>query len=644
MAPDATNAAPPRRPADVPWRGVVVGAGLCVVLNVLAVRSYALVDRYSGFADHFNTVGVIFLFFWVAALAALAHWVLGRRLRVLRESDLVVVYGMLMVGTAVPTMGLGGYLFPLTTGVFYYASPENRWAEVVQPNVPRWLAPGSHDTIRHLYEGLPEGGAIPWGDWVVPLAFWTVFVVSLYLVSVAVVGLLRRRWVEEEKLVYPLAIVPMEMVAAGGRRGAFFRSGMMWAGLVFSAGLILYNYAAGRLGPASGWTPLELSSRIEFERSGVDVLFTFDTLVLGLSYLLNLEVSFSVWVFHLVALAEKAAFNRVGFRLIGPAEPHAAGGSALANQQAGSMLFLAVVALWLGRRSIVALFRRDAARREAERGLAAPTTLLVCLVLGLAGTAAFLRATGLPWPMAVLLLLIGLGLMFGVTRLLAQAGVGRMRAPASAPALLTNLVGTAPLGSQGLGGLGMSFVWAGDIQLFVMGTLAQATKVASEARRRARGLFWILALALIVSLLACYGSYLYFGYRGGMANGYGWYFVNSPRYHWGWIADCIMYGREPHWGRTAFLGVGAGVTAALSWAQLRFAGWPLHPIGLAIAMTNTVWIDWFSIFLAWLFKKLILRYGGPAVYRRSTLFFLGLIVGSCVGRGTTTVLDALLPH
>ena len=314
------------RPGDLPWRGVLVGAALCVLLNVLAVRSYALVDRYSGFADHFNTIGVIFLFFWVAALAALVHWVFARRFRLLRSSDLVAIYGMLMVGTVMPTMGLGGYLFPLTTGVFYYASPENRWNEFVRPNVPHWLAPSDESAIRHLYEGLPQGVPIPWGQWVMPLAFWTVFVVSLYLVSFAVVSLLRRRWVEEEKLVYPLAIVPLRLVEAGGgeRRGAvFLRSRLMWAGFVFSAFLILYNYAADRLGPMGSIAPLQLSTRFKFERSGVEVMFTFDTLVLGLSYLLNLEVAFSVWVFHLATLVEKAVFNRIGFELIGGDEPHA---------------------------------------------------------------------------------------------------------------------------------------------------------------------------------------------------------------------------------------------------------------------------------------------------------------------------------
>ena len=464
MSQGEPHTAPGSGRGDLPWRGFVVGAVLCVVLNVLAVRSYALVNRYSGFADHFNTVGVIFLFFWVAALAGAVHRALGGRL--LRRSDLVAVYGMLMVGTAVPTMGLGGYLFPLTTGVFYYASPENRWTEFVLPNVPRWLAPESESAIRYLYEGLPKGVPIPWGEWVVPLGFWTLFVVALYLVSVGVVSLMRRRWVDEEKLVYPLAIVPIGLVEAGGGRGGLFRSRLRWGGFAFAFVLLLYNYGASRLGPSSGWLPLRLSTRIRFEGSGVDVLFNFDTLVVGLSYLLNLEVAFSVWVFHLLTLVEKGVFHRVGFVLLGVAEPHAAGGSALANQQAGSMLFLAAAALWMARGSLRELFGGEASRREERKGLSSPRTALTCVALGVAGMAAFLHATGIPWPLVVLVLAVGLGLMFGVTRLLAQAGVGRMRAPASAPALATNLVGTAAFGDRGLGGLGMSFVWACSISDF----------------------------------------------------------------------------------------------------------------------------------------------------------------------------------
>ena len=40
--------------------------------------------------------------------------------------------------------------------------------------------------------------------------------------------------------------------------------------------------------------------------------------------------------------------------------------------------------------------------------------------------------------------------------------------------------------------------------------------------------------------------------------------------------------------------------------------------------------QWFNIFIAWVIKVVVLRYGGAAAYRRSQPFFLGLITGHCI--------------
>ena len=71
----------------------------------------------------------------------------------------------------------------------------------------------------------------------------------------------------------------------------------------------------------------------------------------------------------------------------------------------------------------------------------------------------------------------------------------------------------------------------------------------------------------------------------------------------------------------------------LALASHRLPGWPLHPAGLAIALTNTVSIDWFGMFLAWLIKLIVLRYGGVLLYRKTRPFFIGLILGTCIGIG-----------
>ena len=77
----------------------------------------------------------------------------------------------------------------------------------------------------------------------------------------------------------------------------------------------------------------------------------------------------------------------------------------------------------------------------------------------------------------------------------------------------------------------------------------------------------------------------------------------------------------------------------MMWARQHLVWWPLHPIGFAISGTWLVrWIS-FSVFLAWLIKVVVLRYGGPGFYRRSQPFFLGLIAGQMSCNGIWLVTD-----
>jgi len=48
---------------------------------------------------------------------------------------------------------------------------------------------------------------------------------------------------------------------------------------------------------------------------------------------------------------------------------------------------------------------------------------------------------------------------------------------------------------------------------------------------------------------------------------------------------------------------------------------------------------WFSIFLAWLIKLAVLKYGGPRLFRATRPFFIGLIVGQFVAAGAWLVID-----
>ena len=81
--------------------------------------------------------------------------------------------------------------------------------------------------------------------------------------------------------------------------------------------------------------------------------------------------------------------------------------------------------------------------------------------------------------------------------------------------------------------------------------------------------------------------------------------------------------------------------ALFTFMRARFVWWPLHPVGLVASCTLPIMARaWFSIFLAWLFKILILKYGGIGVYRKSIPFFLGLILGVFTTAGLWLVISA----
>jgi hypothetical protein len=75
----------------------------------------------------------------------------------------------------------------------------------------------------------------------------------------------------------------------------------------------------------------------------------------------------------------------------------------------------------------------------------------------------------------------------------------------------------------------------------------------------------------------------------------------------------------------------------------------LHPIGLLLADTTAVNQAFGSIFLGWLIKVLVLRYGGGRAERAARPLFIGAIIGEVFATilwalvsGTLAVMD--LPY
>ncbi|SVA68895.1 uncharacterized protein METZ01_LOCUS121749 [marine metagenome] len=78
--------------------------------------------------------------------------------------------------------------------------------------------------------------------------------------------------------------------------------------------------------------------------------------------------------------------------------------------------------------------------------------------------------------------------------------------------------------------------------------------------------------------------------------------------------------------------IGASMTSILYFLRHQYIWWPFYPIGYV--MTAATWGGlsdfWFSVFLGWLIKLIILKIFGLKAHQRAIPFFLGLVMGDYI--------------
>src|SRR5690606_22338994 len=88
--------------------------------------------------------------------------------------------------------------------------------------------------------------------------------------------------------------------------------------------------------------------------------------------------------------------------------------------------------------------------------------------------------------------------------------------------------------------------------------------------------------------------------------------------------------------------LGAGITAFLQVMALRFVGWPLMPVGYVAAFTGYLDGAWWSLFLGWIIKICILRFGGAGMFQKAKPIFIGLIFGEALAGAAWLVINMIL--
>jgi hypothetical protein len=172
---------------------------------------------------------VVALIFLVVLVNRMVAWVRPRA--ALRTPELVVVFVMMLFSAMIASRGVMERLLSVQVGVSYYAE-SNNWQQLyfplLNPALFPWdpTAPQPEPLVKWFYQRIPFGEPIPWGAWVASTARWLILIGAVFVAFLCISVLLRKQWVENERLAFPLVQLPLELM----RGGEFFANRAFWLG------------------------------------------------------------------------------------------------------------------------------------------------------------------------------------------------------------------------------------------------------------------------------------------------------------------------------------------------------------------------------------------------------------------------------
>lgn len=591
-------------------------------------------------------------------------------------AEVAVAFSMTLISCSLPGQGLMTYFLPSIVAPFYYGQDYEYRTLMTQMQLPDWLFPTFSsskfaDRVRdpvvtgYYRKLLPGDGPIPFAAWVRPAVAWGIFLFALYGALVSLMILVRRQWLENERLGFPLAQVQLALIEQP-ERGHFlntlFRSRVFWTAVVLVLVIRTLN------GANEYWPRYVPRISMEYNVRGIftegpfqhvsmfAVRSTVYLIIVGITFFIPTSVAFSLWVFIIL--------NEISRMIMGTATGTPARGGERFEHM-GAILAFGLTAIWIGRRHWrMILYQAFRGRREGEPDdpYLSYRTAFWIFVACLAVMVGWLYMAGCSLIGAAVMVLILIFLFFIIARIIADTGLvyGQLLFPIYAPWQLAAMYGWQhPVSLETFFHGSMMQVKFFDFREPVTVYTSHALKVSGEAgvtsdeqgrRSSGRWLIVLLMVSLLVGYVVSFGSMLATEYTYGATLDAS---ETEPLNKWGAVEATRIYEMAPasQYRRGNYNVVGSPAaqmsggfifTALLGFLRLRYVWWPLHPIGYLISGTTPGQIMWFSIFLGWLCKVTSLRIGGATLYQKAKPFFLGLVVGDSLAAGIWLVITLIL--
>lgn len=547
----------------------------------------------------------------------------------LSRGELLAIFTLLSVAQGIAGRDIGQSLMGVHTHVHWFATPENKWMELLGKYLPRDLLVSDPVAMRVFYGGdssLLRAGHL--SLWARPFAFWFVAVMGMTWVSLCLVSLLRRRWIEHERLSFPLAQAPLIMTDEEGK--IYRNSAFWWAfGLValYNTLRILHYFVPAFPPIRSVHTIWLFEAPRPWSEIGA-VHFWFRPHVITMAFYMPLDLAFSAWFFWFAVNVQLAVRSLLGY-----GRPP---GGRLNQQSVAAWVALVGVVLWRARSTLAGYWRvafsREKDEQEDQEAMSYRAAFLG-LVAGMVLLTVFAMSQGMSLAVAVFFWVAYFVLVLAATRIRVELGAPATELSRTGPDwMLVTALGTEPVGARNLTVMNYLTWMYGSHRPHPQQHAMEGLKLAEEGHVHPQLLTYAMLGAAAVGFAFLYWSVVAMFYRfGAEHNPYSGY-VTYPMlsYHAPAtieLANQIQFPFGTNWSDIGHFAAGLALTIGLYALRQRYVSFPLHPIGFALGWSWTLFCNWLSIFLGWLAKAVLLHYGGFRVYQKAIPIFTGLLVG-----------------
>lgn len=602
--------------------------------------------------------------------------------KALSSFEVAVAFMLMLTMCALPTSGLIRYLLPNLVMPYQFALENQGYREIIESlGVASWVFPSFDGNRPAEWIGDPLASGFnarwldtetsPYGKWLTPFLSWGIFVAALFWALICMVCIVLRQWRDNEHLPFPLAHVQLSIIESPAK-GQWFNELMnkrsFW--IAFSAVFVLhlnnglFEYLPKYFVQVSrgfDLQPILAEEPWSFTEVGFRKCVIYFS-VIGVTYFLNSSVAFSLWFFYVLMQVSKMILGSSG---------QDTGLPGLADQTQGVAIAFFLSLLWLGRHHWMLVVRQ--AMRGERPGEAVGTYLsyraafwgMLGATIVMIGWLTLAGATLIGAFAIVSVMLIAYTL---VTRIVAETGLihSGLRLSMVRPFQLFTIYTDkqVPMDTYFLGNLTQSTfydyrevlpVYLSHGAHNIDQTKPVPLKITREQQVGRRLIAW-LCVALTIGYTVAFSSALWTQYNYaismdvvGMSPIDTWGQQDNVRHH---IMETTVNYRRPSelpYSPAGNFSFGFAATAVMSYMRLRFTWWPFHPIGYLMLGTFPLSVFWFSIFLGWVLKLVIVNVGSTSFYRACRPACIGLLVGESAAAGfwlfTSVVLNALdLPY